>query len=72
MRLSAKKRCTGIRSLGVSGFFMAIKNTAYFHTKTIIRRQKNMIRCLRDSNKHWVWEEDKLQQMAIEFYQKLF
>ncbi|KAJ6901415.1 hypothetical protein NC651_019241 [Populus alba x Populus x berolinensis] len=48
------------------------RNTSYFHAKTLIRRQKNKIHCLKDANNNWLWEEDKLKQMAIEYYRKLF
>eukprot|EP00258_Populus_trichocarpa_P027694 XP_024443713.1 uncharacterized protein LOC112324533 [Populus trichocarpa] len=48
------------------------RNTSYFHTKTIIRRQRNKIKALKNELQVWVWEENKLKDMAREFYQKLF
>jgi hypothetical protein len=48
------------------------RNTSYFHTKTIIRRQRNKIKALKNELQVWVWEENKLKDTAREFYQKLF
>ena len=48
------------------------RNTSYFHTKTIIRRQRNKIGCLKDSSNNWVWEEDQLKKLAVDFYKHLF
>jgi hypothetical protein len=35
------------------------RNTSYFHTKTIIRRQRNKIKALKNELQVWVWEENK-------------
>lgn len=48
------------------------RNTAYFHTKAIIRRQKNRIQCLKDNDHQWIWDDMKLKAMATEFYKNLF
>ena len=48
------------------------RNTSYFHTKTIIRRQRNKIKALKNEQNVWVWGEDSLKKMAREYFQKLF
>jgi len=44
----------------------------YFHTKAVIKVQKNNIRCLKDINSQWVWDEDSLKYMTVKFYKKCF
>ena len=48
------------------------RNTSYFHTKTIIRRQRNKIKALKNEQHVWVWEENNLKEMARDFFQRLF
>lgn len=48
------------------------KNSSYFHTKTVIRRQRNKIRMLKNDSNVWVEDEDFLRDMARLFYQNLF
>ncbi|RYQ95392.1 hypothetical protein Ahy_B08g090662 isoform B [Arachis hypogaea] len=37
------------------------RNTRYYHTKTIVRRGKNKILKLRDTNENWIEDEDTLK-----------
>ncbi|XP_052114078.1 uncharacterized protein LOC127745428 [Arachis duranensis] len=50
------------------------KNTKFYHTKTIIRRGKNKILKLKDSNGRWIKEEEDLRNHVInhfkDFYQE--
>ena len=48
------------------------RNITYFHTKTIIRRQRNKIKALKNEQNIWVWEEGSLKMMVTDFYQNLF
>lgn len=47
-------------------------NTSYFHAKSIIRRQINKIKTLKNVYHVQVWAENTLKDMAREFFQKLF
>lgn len=40
--------------------------------KTVIRRQRNRIRTLEDDNGKWIWDEDNLKELAVDFYDRLF
>jgi len=48
------------------------KNSSYFQTKTIIRRQRNKIKMLKNENNIWVEDENSLKIMASRFFQNLF
>jgi ribonuclease HI len=48
------------------------RNTRYYHLKTISRRKKNNILMLKDEKGQWIDNVDKLQDMATDFYVKLF
>ena len=38
------------------------RNTSYFHTTTMVRRQRNKIRCLMDGTGEWIYDEDKVKE----------
>ncbi|KAF7831333.1 ribonuclease H [Senna tora] len=48
------------------------KNTRLYHTKTIIRRRRNKVKALKDDEGDWVEDPDKIKEMAISFFTKLF
>ncbi|XP_028801035.1 uncharacterized protein LOC114756538 [Neltuma alba] len=48
------------------------RNTRYYHTKTLIRRRKNKIKMLKDSEGKWVEEESQIVNLFQDFYASLF
>ncbi|WJX64016.1 hypothetical protein P8452_48843 [Trifolium repens] len=48
------------------------RNTRYYHLKTVKRRRQNNILMLKDEQGQWIDKEDQLQDLANEFYKKLF
>lgn len=48
------------------------RNTNYFHTSTIIRRRRNKIKMLRDDEGRWISDASELEQLAVEYYKRLY
>jgi hypothetical protein len=48
------------------------RNTRYYHLKTVNRRRKNNVLMLKNEQGQWVDNTEQLQNMATEFYVKLF
>lgn len=48
------------------------RNTKFFHTTTLVRRNRNTIRSLRKGNCNWVTDPNKLQHLALEYFMDLF
>lgn len=48
------------------------RNTAYFHSKAVIKGRKSRIDRLRLSNEEWCSDQDLLKQHVTEFYKSLF
>nr|KYP46870.1 Transposon TX1 uncharacterized [Cajanus cajan] len=48
------------------------RNTHFFHCSTIIRRRKNHILSIQDTNGSWVYTKDNLESMVTNFYRDLF
>ncbi|KAK4286195.1 hypothetical protein QN277_002786 [Acacia crassicarpa] len=48
------------------------RNTRYYHLKTTIRRRRNRVLALKDSNGHWVDREDEVKCMVIDFFKQLY
>lgn len=48
------------------------RNTRYFHTSTVIRRRRNMIKALKDDEGQWVLSQPELELLAIGYYKKLY
>ena len=38
------------------------RNTSYFHITTVVRRQRNKIRCIMDGTGEWIYEVDKIKE----------
>ena len=38
------------------------RNTSYFHITTVVRRQRNKIRCIMDGTGEWIFEKDKIKE----------
>lgn len=47
-------------------------NTRSFHASVLHRRRKAKIQQLRDKARRWCTEDREIQQMALEFYEKLY
>lgn len=71
-KFCSKRNCYGSRSRDLSGLFFGDRNTKYFHGVTAIRRRKNTYDMLQDDEGTWVGEQDKLESMVTNFFQRLF
>ncbi|KAG7551702.1 Ribonuclease H domain [Arabidopsis thaliana x Arabidopsis arenosa] len=47
-------------------------NTTFFHTSTVIRRRRNRIEMLKDSENRWVSEKEELEKLALDYYKRLY
>lgn len=47
-------------------------NTRYFHRRTTMRRQRNMVVKLKDSQGDWVDNEEGISKLIADFYSDLF
>ncbi|KAJ1406880.1 hypothetical protein SESBI_24691, partial [Sesbania bispinosa] len=47
------------------------KNTHFYHQATVIRMTKNRIEALQDDNQNWVFEDDKIQLLMLNFFKGL-
>ena len=48
------------------------RNTYYFHVNTIVRRQRNKIRCLKDGMGEWIVEEEAVNEHILNRFRKLY
>ena len=48
------------------------RNTGFFHAKALARNLKNHIEGLLDENDCWHEDEEKIGEMAVNYYEKLF
>ena len=48
------------------------RNTTYFHLNTVLRRQGNKIRCLKDSMGEWIVKEEAVQEHILNGFKKLY
>ena len=48
------------------------RNTKFYHTSTLIRKNRNKIVTLKDMNGEWVTDVDALVIMVVDFYRNLF
>lgn len=48
------------------------RNTKFFHTSTLIRRNRNKIKCLMDEDGSWVADANRLKDMAVNYFLNLF
>lgn len=48
------------------------RSTRYYHNKTMIRRRRNRIRCLKNDEGEWIDDERKISDMFQKFYHELF
>ncbi|MCH86708.1 RNA-directed DNA polymerase (Reverse transcriptase), partial [Trifolium medium] len=48
------------------------KNTRFFHMSALQRRRKNKIAALQDNNGQWIYEENALQNLMVNFYKNLY
>ena len=48
------------------------RNTSYFHMNTVVRRQRNKIRCLKDGMGEWIVEEQTVKEHILKEFMKLY
>lgn len=48
------------------------KNTKYFHATTLIMRQRNKIICIKGDDGNWLWNQDEMKELALQYFQQLF
>ncbi|XP_050259653.1 uncharacterized protein LOC126704666 [Quercus robur] len=48
------------------------RNTSFFHLNTVVRRQRNKIRCLKDNMGEWIVEEEAVQEHILNGFKKLY
>ena len=48
------------------------RNTSYFHVNTVVRRQRNKIRCLKDGIGEWIVEEEVVKEHILNGFRKLY
>lgn len=50
----------------------ADRNTKFFHLTTVVRRRRNKIKRLKDSNGDWVEDAEGMKRLAVKYFQGLF
>ncbi|OMO90064.1 reverse transcriptase [Corchorus capsularis] len=48
------------------------RNTTYFHTLALVKRSRNRIRSLKDSEGNWVNDQATIKRMAVQHYKTLY
>ena len=48
------------------------QNTSYFHVTTVVRRQRNKIRCMKDGSREWIVEEEVVKEYILRGFKKLY
>ena len=48
------------------------RNTSFFHLNTVVRRQRNKIRCLKDNMGEWIVEEEAVKEHILNGFKKLY
>ncbi|CAL2225696.1 unnamed protein product [Prunus armeniaca] len=48
------------------------RNTKFFHLTTVVRRRRNKIERLKDSNGDWVEDDEGIKRLVVEYFQGLF
>lgn len=48
------------------------KNTKFFHAQTLKRRRRNVIRGLEEEDDSWCTDDQRLCDIAINYFQQLF
>lgn len=48
------------------------RNTKFFHRTATVRRQRNKVTGLLDANNEWVFDEDAVKDMVLDFWSKLY
>lgn len=49
-----------------------VKDMKFFHTLIIIQRRKNKIKVLKNVDGEWIYDDESLKNMAIDYYSELF
>ncbi|CAA7044678.1 unnamed protein product [Microthlaspi erraticum] len=48
------------------------RNTRFFHTSTVIRRRRNRIEMLRNSEGNWITDGKEMESLAVEYFRRLY
>ncbi|XP_074314404.1 uncharacterized protein LOC141649619 [Silene latifolia] len=48
------------------------RNTSYFQVSTLVRRWRNRINSLKDSDGNWVLDSNEVNKMVVDFYKNLY
>ena len=48
------------------------RNTSYFHVNTVVRRQRNKTRCLKDGIGEWIVEEEAVKEHILNGFKRLY
>lgn len=48
------------------------RNMKFFHTMTLVSRQRNRVEMLRNKEGAWVEDVVELKRIAVSYYEKLF
>ena len=48
------------------------QNTKFFHGQATMRKRKNKISKLKNSNGDWVYDHEEIERMANDYYSELF
>ena len=48
------------------------RNTSFFHLNTVVRRQRNKIRCLKDNMGEWIVEEEAVKEHILNGFKRLY
>ncbi|KAF7803027.1 Transposon TX1 uncharacterized [Senna tora] len=48
------------------------RNTRFYHTTTMIRRKRNKVEALMNSDGEWIYDGDTLMQMAVHYFSLLY
>ena len=48
------------------------RNTSYFHITTVVRRQRNKIRCIMDGTSKWIYDEVEIKDHIQYGFSKLY
>lgn len=56
----------------INWFRLGDKNTRFFHTPTLIRRQRNKMESLKDKGGNWMSDQQRLKDIALNYFSSLF
>lgn len=70
--MAEKKDAMWLQRFRIDWFQSGDKNTRYFHTRALAHLKKNLIKCLLDSNDVWQEEDNRIEEIVVDYYRNLF